>query len=203
MENVMMNELELSAIGEVANISLGNAATSLGVLIRDDIDISIPYVEVKKSGDIIKQRTDKSIITRVDYVKGLQGCSILFLKEEDVKVMTDLMMGSDGHGMFYQQELSELHLSAMAESMNQMMGAAATAMGAMLGQVVDISTPQTIHMSAGEYFTETFPEHDRFIQITFEVQMGSMIKTVMVQLYPYILAKAIADLFIMHKAGIQ
>lgn len=52
MENVMMNELELSAIGEVANISLGNAATSLGVLIRDDIDISIPYVEVKKSGDI-------------------------------------------------------------------------------------------------------------------------------------------------------
>lgn len=201
MPDMTFNELEISAIGEVANISLGNAATALGMLIRDDIDISVPYVEIKNRGDFVKSNSEEAIITKVNYVKGVKGYSILFLKTEDVRIMTDLMMGSDGYGMFYEQEVSELHLSAVSEAMNQMMGSAATAMSTMLERVVDISTPETRQMSPEEYIDYEFPGEDKFVQIDFEVKLGKLIKTEMTQLYPYALAKAIADLFLLKRNG--
>ncbi len=199
MPDIELNEMEISAIGEVANISLGNAATAMGILMHNDIDISVPYVAVKNKGDIVRDQEDQSIITRVDYIKGIQGYSILFLKGEDAKIITDLMMGSDGYGMCYQMELGELHMSAVSECMNQMMGSAATAMGSMLERLVDISTPNTKMMNPGEYLKYEFPEHDRFVEITFDVKIGEIIVTQIVQIYPYILAKAIADLFLIKK----
>ena len=199
MPDIELNEMEISAIGEVANISLGNAATAMGILMHNDIDISVPYVAVKNKGDIVRDQEDQSIITRVDYIKGIQGYSILFLKGEDAKIITDLMMGSDGYGMCYQMELGELHMSAVSECMNQMMGSAATAMGSMLERLVDISTPNTKMMNPGEYLKYEFSEHDRFVEITFDVKIGEIIVTQIVQIYPYILAKAIADLFLIKK----
>ena len=199
-EQAGFNEMELSAIGEVANITLGNAVTALSVLIHSFIDISTPHVEIKDKDAIVAEQPDKSVVTRVDYVKGLDGYSVLFLKEEDVKIMTDLMMGSDGHGMFYEQDISELHLSAVSESMNQMMGSAATAMGMMLNKLVDISTPNTALTDPGHYINDAFQQEDRFVQITFDLKMGELIKTQMVQLYPFRLAKAIADLFLVKKS---
>ncbi len=198
-EQAGFNDMEISAIGEVANITLGNAMTALSVLLHNDIDISTPFVEIKQRGEIVEELAVRSVITRVDYVKGLDGYSVLFLKEDDVKIMTDLMMGSDGHGMFYEQELSELHLSAVSESMNQMMGSAATAMGMMLNKLVDISTPSTSHADPGNYLNDAFPGDERFVQISFDVRMGELISTRMMQLYPFGLAKAVADLFIVKK----
>ncbi len=198
-EQAGFNDMEISAIGEVANITLGNAMTALSMLLHNDIDISTPFVEIKQRGEIVEELAVRSVITRVDYVKGLDGYSVLFLKEDDVKIMTDLMMGSDGHGMFYEQELSELHLSAVSESMNQMMGSAATAMGMMLNKLVDISTPSTSHADPGNYLNDAFPGDERFVQISFDVRMGELISTRMMQLYPFGLAKAVADLFIVKK----
>ena len=199
IEALGFNDMELSAIGEVANITLGNAVTALSMLLHSDIDISTPFVEIKNKGDVVRDHPEKAVVTRVDYVKGLDGYSLLFLKEEDVRIMTDLMMGSDGHGMFYEQEVSELHLSAVSESMNQMMGSAATAMGMMINKLVDISTPNTMMRDPGSYVNDSFPHDDRFVQISFDVKMGELIATNMMQLYPFKLAKAIADLFIVKK----
>ena len=193
------NDMEISAIGEVANITLGNAMTALSMLLNNNIDISTPFVEIKQKGEIVEELAERSVVTRVDYVKGLDGYSVLFLKEDDVKIMTDLMMGSDGHGMLYEQDLSELHLSAVSESMNQIMGSAATAMGMMLDKLVDISTPATSQADPGGYLNDAFPNEERFVQISFDVKMGKLISTRMMQLYPFGLAKAIADLFIVKK----
>ncbi|MBR5420927.1 MAG: chemotaxis protein CheC [Lachnospiraceae bacterium] len=198
-EQAGFNAMEISAIGEVANITLGNAMTALSVLLHNDIDISTPFVEIKHKDEVVQEMPTRSVVTRVDYVKGLDGYSVLFLKGEDARIMTDLMMGSDGHGMFFEQELSELHLSAVSESMNQMMGSAATAMGMMINKLVDISTPSTMQVEPGEYLNDAFPQDERFVQISFEVKMGSLINTRMLQLYPFRLAKAIADLFIVKK----
>ncbi|MCR4642918.1 MAG: chemotaxis protein CheC [Lachnospiraceae bacterium] len=198
-EQMGFNEMEISAIGEVANITLGNAVTALSVLLHNDIDISTPLVEIKNKGEIVESLPVKTFVTRVDYVKGLDGYSVLFLREDDVKIMTDLMMGSDGHGMFFEQDVSELHMSAVSESMNQMMGSAATAMGMMINKLVDISTPKTFEVAPCEYLNDAFPKEERFVQIGFEVKMGKLITTNMLQLYPFRLAKAIADLFIVKK----
>ena len=199
MQEVTLNEMEISAIGEVANISLGNAATSLSILLRDNVNVSVPNVEVKIKGDLVKDTNVDDVMVRVDYIKGIRGYSLLYLKEDEIKMIADIMMGSDGHGMFYQQDLSELHLSAISEAMNQMMGSAATAMGIMLERMVDISTPSMVRISTGDKCNLEFPEDDRFVQINFKVKLGKEIETQVVQMYPLVLAKAVADLFLIKK----
>ena len=200
MEELRMNDMEISAIGEIANITMGNAATTLGILLRDNIEISVPQVTVKKKEEIQGEDTEM-VITKVNYVKGIQGCSVMFLTQDEVKMMADIMMGGDGAGMFFQQELGELHLSAVSESMNQMMGSEATAMGIMLDRLVDISTPVVKVEKAEKYLETEFPGETNFAEISFDVHLGAKISCRMVQVYPFMLAKAIADLFLIKKAN--
>ncbi len=199
MAEITFNDMEISAIGEVSNISMGNAATAMSVIVNREIDISVPNVAIKNKDEFVRNHKEDSVVVRVDYVKGLQGYSIFFLKENDVKMIADLMMGSDGHGMMTQMEFSEMHLSAISEAMNQMMGASATAMSTMLDHLVDISTPNATTMSAGEYIAFEIPGEEKFIQIDFQMRVGDLMVADMVQAYPLKLAKAIADLFIIKK----
>ncbi len=122
------------------------------------------------------------------------------LNEEDAKAIADLMMGSDGHGSFAQMELGEMHLSAVSEAMNQMMGAAATSMSVMLERKTDISTPEAKFMEDGEYLACEFPDDDRFVKVGFKLKIGDIIDSPVVQLYPHDLGKAISDLFLIKKA---
>ena len=140
------------------------------------------------------------MFVKVSYVEGIQGCSILMLNEEDAKAIADLMMGSDGHGSFAQMELGEMHLSAVSEAMNQMMGAAATSMSLMLDRKTDISIPDTKFMEDGEYLACEFPNDDKFVKVNFRMKVGNIIDSPVVQLYPHNLGKAISDLFLMKKA---
>ena len=117
---------EIDTIGEVANISMGSAATSLFTLVNLKVEISTPVVSEKNWEELAAQYTDKCVVVRIGYTKGIDGSNVLVLKENDVKVITDLMMGGDGTNT--DGEISELHLSAISEAMNQMMGASATSL---------------------------------------------------------------------------
>lgn len=202
MGNMELNQLELDAIGEISNICLGNGATSLEVLTRQDIDITPPKVSVLNRGEAIKQNKEKKVIVKVTYVVGLEGCSILILDEESTKMIADMMMGSDGTGDFYKMDLNEMHFSAISEAMNQMMGAAATSMSTMIGRTTDISTPQTEHMDKGTFISHEFPNDDRFVEVSFHMKIGEKMNTRMYQLFPHNLAKAISDLYL-NKKGVM
>ena len=182
------SELEIDAIGEISNICLGNSASTLSKLLNRNIDITPPKVEI----------VEKSEYT--SYVEGVMGCSILMLEEDDAKAIADLMMGSDGHGAFAQMEFGEMHLSAVSEAMNQMMGSAATSMSIMLDRKTDISTPETKHMSKGQYIGYEFPKEDKLVKVSFVMTVGDVFSSPMVQLYPHDLGKAISDLFLIRKA---
>jgi flagellar motor switch protein FliN/FliY len=110
------------------------------------------------------------------------------------------MMGSDGRGTFAQMELGELHMSAVSEAMNQMMGAAATSMSIMLERKTDISTPEAKFMEDGEYLAYEFPNDDKFVKVGFRMNIGDIISSPVVQLYPHDLGKAISDLFLIKKS---
>ena len=122
------------------------------------------------------------------------------LEEQDAKAIADLMMGSDGNGDFAKMDLGELHMSAVSEAMNQMMGAAATSMSVMLERKTDISTPEAKFMQDGEYLAYEFPDDDRFVKVGFRMKVGDIIDSPVVQLYPHDLGKAISDLFLIRKA---
>ncbi len=194
------SELEIDAIGEISNICLGNSASTLSKLLNRNIDITPPKVEIVEKSEYTSDVSSEKVFVKVSYVEGVMGCSILMLEEDDAKAIADLMMGSDGHGAFAQMEFGELHLSAVSEAMNQMMGAAATSMSIMLDRKTDISTPETKHMSKGQYIGYEFPKEDKLVKVSFVMTVGDVFSSPMVQLYPHDLGKAISDLFLIRKA---
>lgn len=192
--------MELDAIGEISNICLGNSATTLGMLLRHSVDITPPQVSIVEKKEYTQRVSTKKVFVKVSYVEGIVGCSILMLEEHDAKVIADLMVGNDGYGAFANMELGELHISAVSEAMNQMMGAAATSMSLMLERRTDISTPETKYMEDGEYLAYEFPNDDKFVKVVFRMTVGDIIDSPVVQLYPYNLGKAMSDLFLIKKA---
>jgi len=149
MGSYVFSEMEIDAIGEISNICLGTSASTLSMLVRQTVDITPPRVEIVEKSEYTKNVSSKKVFVKVSYVEGVKGCSILMLEEQDAKAIADLMMGSDGSGDFAQMDLSDLHLSAVSEAMNQMMGAAATSMSVMLERKTDISIPDTKFMECG------------------------------------------------------
>ncbi len=181
---------EVDTIGEIANISMGTAATTLFSLVNKKVEISTPVVSMGRWDEIVDKYEKPCVLVRIAYTKGLDGSNILVLRENDVKIITDLMMGGDGSNT--DGEITELHLSAISEAMNQMMGSAATSMSSMLNTMIDISPPSSTLMDlqdttdGGEI--EDFLE-GRFVKITFKMLIGDLVDSEIMQLYPVSLAK--------------
>lgn len=139
IDESLLADDERDAVGEIANISMGSSATTLYSLVNRKVDITTPVVKLARWSNVVEEYERPCVFIQIRYTAGLDGSNIMVLKEHDVKVITDLMMGGDGSNT--EGELGELHLSAISEAMNQMMGAAATSMSTMLGKMIDISPP--------------------------------------------------------------
>ncbi|WP_408071611.1 flagellar motor switch phosphatase FliY [Butyrivibrio sp. JL13D10] len=196
MDQVLTSE-QLDTLGEIANISMGNSATTLSMMVNKKVDITTPNVKIIKRSESLDDYEKTCIFVQIHYVKGLTGNNVLILKENDVKVMTDLMMGGDGTNTSC--EISDLHLSAASEAMNQMMGAAATSLSMMLSVPTDISTPvvNRIDVDSVKIFEKSFETgYDNFVKIAFKMTIENLIDSVMVQLYPVQFAREMCDKFI-------
>ena len=185
-----LTDTEKDAIGEVANISMGTAATTLFSLVNRKVDISTPVVSFATWEDIVAAYERPCVFIRIGYTVGLDGSNVLVLKERDVKVITDLMMGGDGTNT--DGELGELHLSAICEAMNQMMGSAATSLSSMLNKMIDISPPEADVVDLTE--TVEAAEIDtfltgQFVMISFRMEIGDLVDSQIMQLYSFSFAR--------------
>lgn len=193
-----MNELsaaEIDILGEIANISIGNAATTLSMMVNHKVDITMPNVRIVKRSEVLDDYEKKCILVQIHYIKGLSGNNVFILKEPDVICMTDLMMGGPGNT---EGEVGELQLSAISEAMNQMMGASATSMSVMLSEMVDISTPEvsTIDVDSVKTFEKIFEDGlEGFVKISFKMDVENLIDSSMVQFYPISFAKDMCRMF--------
>ncbi len=181
---------EKDAIGEIANISMGTAATTLFSLVNRKVEISTPVVSMATWDDVVQNYERPCVFIRIAYTVGLDGSNILVLKENDVKIITDLMMGGDGTNT--SEELGELHLSAISEAMNQMMGSSATSLSSMLSKTIDISPPVAdlvdLQESVDEGAIDEFLEGS-FVKISFKMEIGDLVDSEIMQLYPVSFAR--------------
>ena len=152
MEQNVFNAMELDAIGEVMNISLGSSATAVSNLLDHRVDITTPSVSVVPVEEFSIGDLEPAIAIEIKYVSGLEGSNIMLLKREDVKVIVDILMGGETPDEEF--EINELTISAVCEVMNQMMGAASTALSDFLGRSVNISTPQSFTLDDIKQFKE-------------------------------------------------
>ena len=121
IDESLLTEVEKYAIGEVANISMGSSATTLYSLVNRKVNITTPVVSLAKWKSLLNEYERPCVFIQIKYTQGLDGTNILVLKDRDVKIITDLMMGGDGTNAD-EGEITELHLSAISEAMKQMMG---------------------------------------------------------------------------------
>ena len=185
-----LSEAEIDAIGEIANISMGTAATTLFSLVNRKVEISTPVVSYATWDDVVTKYERPCVFIRIAYTVGLDGSNILVLKENDVKIITDLMMGGDGTNT--EGELGELHLSAISEAMNQMMGSSATSLSSMLNKKIDISPPKADLVDlTGEIDEGEIDEFltGKFVKISFRMEIGDLVDSEIMQLYPISFAK--------------
>ena len=196
-----LSDVEKDAIGEVANISMGTSATTLYSLVNKKVNITTPVVEMTTWADVIKEYERPCVFIQIKYTVGLNGTNILVLKEHDVKVITDLMMGGDGTNI--DGELTELHLSAISEAMNQMMGSSSTSLSSMLGKTIDISPPEAslVDLQSKEPKELSPFLEDNFVKIAFRMQIEDLVDSTLMQLYPLEFAKDVSDTFMKQMMG--
>lgn len=193
----LLTDVEKDAIGEVANISMGSSATTLYTLVNRKVNITTPVVELATWDTLMGDYERPCVFIQIKYTTGLDGTNILVLKEHDVKVITDLMMGGDGSNT--DGELGELHLSAISEAMNQMMGSAATSLSTMLKTTIDISPPEAslLDLTKIKSGSEVAPFlGGTFVKISFRMQIDDVVDSSIMQLYPIEFARKLVETFI-------
>jgi len=201
-DDALLSDVEKDAIGEVANISMGSSATTLYSLVNRKVNITTPVVTLAKWENLLDDYERPCVFIQIKYTQGLDGTNILVLKEHDVKIITDLMMGGDGSNT--EGELGELHLSAISEAMNQMMGSSATSLSTMLKTTIDISPPNSSLRDLTKYQggEEISPFlGGTFVKIAFRMQIGDLVDSTIMQLYPVEFARKLVDTFISTQMG--
>lgn len=193
----LLSEVDRDAVGEIANISMGSSATTLYSLVNRKVNITTPIVSLVNWSNVLLDYEKPCVFIQIHYTAGLDGTNILVLREMDVKVITDLMMGGDGTNT--EGELGELHLSALSEAMNQMMGSSATSLSTMLGTMIDISPPEASLLDLTSFKTGAEIAEflaGTFVKVAFRMQIDEMVDSTIMQLYPLDFAKKLVRTFI-------
>ncbi len=178
-----LTDLEKDALGELGNISMGTAATTLSMLLSHKVEITTPRVSVTTFKQLQKEYPVPNVSVDVEYTEGLAGYNILVIQEQDAQIIADLMMGGDGTNP--SPDLSELALSALSEAMNQMIGSSATALSSMFGRKIEISPPTLSRLNfAADEAPDYIPLEDPLIQVAFRLVIPELVDSKIMQLIP-------------------
>jgi len=193
-QTIQLTDMEKDAMGEIANISMGTAATTLSQLVGKRVEITAPKVDLTTAQKIFEDYPVPHVLIDVKYKKGIEGSNMLVLSREDGSIIVDLMMG--GTGKSPTNELSDIQLSGISEAMNQMMGSAATSMSTMFNSVVDITPPRVIVAEEENEVYElskNLNADEPLIRVSFRMIIEGIIDSVLIQVLPFEVAKGMAD----------
>lgn len=184
VEDEIINETEKDALGEIGNISMGTAATTLFTLLRQKVIITTPTVSITTMREISEQYPIPFIAINVKYKQGLKGANVLILKSQDVKVITDLMMGGDGTNT--DRDVNEMDISAISEAMNQMVGSSCTSLSELFSNFIDIEPPRAfqIDLNKGNFDIDVFEFDENIVKVSFKMVIGDLIDSEIMQLIP-------------------
>ena len=188
-----ISDLERDALGEIGNISMGGAATTLSVLLGRKVSITTPTVSVSNLRKLKEKYPVPFLVVEVGYSVGIEGNNVLCIQAKDAAIIADLMMGNDGTNP--DPDLNEIHMSAVSESMNQMMGSVATSLSSMFNKKVDITPPVVTLVDLGteEVVSKLLDKVDPIIQASFRMEVDGLIDSEIMQLLPVNVAKDMVD----------
>ncbi|GAB4257786.1 flagellar motor switch phosphatase FliY [Thermincola ferriacetica] len=179
-----LTNMEKDAVGEVANMVMGSAATALSTLLGKKVEITTPVVEITTPARLRHEYPLPYLLVNVEYVTGIKGSNVLIIKDGDAGVIVDLMMMGDGTSP--PAQLEEMHLSAIAEAMNQMMGSASTAFSTIIKERVEISPPTVdlINLATDELKGRLANPDEPIVKVSFKMTIEDLVNSEMMQLMP-------------------
>lgn len=172
---------EKDILGEIGNICMGASATTMYTLLGHRVTITTPRVHVYTSEEVISVYRSPFVVVKVEYKDGIAGKNLLILKERDSVLITNLLMGEESEYV-PGTPLDELHLSAMSEIMNQMIGAAATSLSKMLGTSIDITPPEAIWVGEDTDVSEFLDGSQLTIKVSFDMEIEGILKSELMQI---------------------
>ena len=190
----LLSEEEVDILGEIGNISMGAVATTMYSLLDRRVSITTPRVSVFESKDVLSVYRIPFVVATIEYTRGISGTNLLVLKIGDAALITDILMGGDGK-VEEAIELNEMHLSAMSEIMNQMMGASSTSLSKLLGTPIDISPPKSTTVDVGFDVSSLLGDTDKVTKISFDMEIEGLLKSELIQLIPYDISLQFAKQF--------
>ena len=189
------SKLEIDAIGEILNISLGASATAVSTMLNSRVDITTPVVNVVRKEEFEMDRVEPAVCVEITYVEGLEGENVMLLKRHDIKVIVEMVMGMEIPDEDF--ELDEINISAVCEVMNQMMGASATALSEFLGRMVNISTPISFEVENEQQFIEKyFDDNEPKVVVGFTLKIADKLESEFFNVMPIRLAKGLVEGFL-------
>ncbi len=195
-------DLEIDAIGEILNISLGASATAVSTMLNTRVDITTPVVDVVRRDEFKMDRVEPAVGVEITYISGLEGSNIMLLKRHDVKVIVEMLMGMTMTDEEF--ELNEMNISAVCEVMNQMMGASSTALSEFLGRMVNISTPISFEVkNEKEFLDKYFAEDEPQVVVGFSLKIADKLESEFFNVMPISLAKSLVQGFLPDDAVAQ
>ncbi|MCL2741372.1 MAG: flagellar motor switch phosphatase FliY, partial [Oscillospiraceae bacterium] len=188
-----LSPMEMDALGEIGNISMGTSATTLVALLGHKVTITTPKVTVTTWEELCKNYGHPFVAVRIEYTKGLSGSNLLILNMGDAQIITNLMLGLDPMGGG-DEGLNEIHMSAISEAMNQMMGSSATSMSSIFSKKVDISPPTAFNITFESLFASgDYNDGELIAKISFDMEIEGLLKSEIMQLLPMEFAKSLVQ----------
>ena len=186
------SSMEQDALGEIGNISFGSSATALSMLLSQKVEITTPFVSLISSEKLTEEFPQPYVAVQVEYTEGFIGSNLLVIKQSDAAIIAVLMLGGDGQSPA--KDLTEIHLSAVQEAMNQMMGSAATSMSTVFNKHVDISPPSLELMDLPEGAgQDVIPKDQLLVKVSFRLKIGNLIDSNIMQLLPAHFARSLVS----------
>ena len=194
MSATRFNEMEIDAIGEIMNISLGASATTVSTLLGAKVNITTPVVQVKTKEGFDFHDLEPAVGVEISYIEGLNGKSVMLFSRNDVRIIVSMMMGAEISEEDF--VMDEINASAIREVMNQMMGSSATALSEFLGTTVNISTPLSYEIEDGNVFKDKyFDGSGENVVIRFTLEIEGKLKSEFINIMSVDLVKRLLEPF--------
>lgn len=136
-----LSELHLDALSEVFNVGAGRAAASLSEIVGDEVRLSVPSVEIRKSSEInasvMELGGTRFGAVHQTFMGSFEAEAILLFTEDHALEIVKDMMGSQ----ISIDDLAEFEQEAMCELGNIILNACLSAMADMLSIPMNCSLP--------------------------------------------------------------
>lgn len=151
-----LQELQLDALKEVANIGAGHAATALSQMTNRRIMISVPEVNItrlEKVAELLGSPDDVVAAVLMHMMGDLTGRTMILFPRESAGLLCDILLRRN---LGTTKEFGAMEESGLKEAGNILSSAYLTALSDFMGMMLLPSVPSLVIDLAGAVLTSTY-----------------------------------------------